>query len=675
MRIDNRLWWSVVTACAAWLTLGAVAVGGASAQNAPAAAAAGVPASAPAEPTAIRIWNSDIHDVDDKDLGGTPTISIASPRGGVFSAKVVAGGSGTIMGLKATASDLKGAGGAIPTGQVRVRYAVEWDQAMRGRWGRPKGEDVLLDQPPEEVPSGRMPIWVTVRVPKEAKAGAHSGTLTVEAKGNKPVAVPVKLEVLDWTVPAPQDYRTWTELVQSPDTLAVEYGVPLWSQKHWELTAQSLRLISGSGSRTIYLPLICQTNQGNEQTMVRWIKRGENQYDYDFSVLEKYLDLAAKELGKPKRVVLYAWDVLLTTPAARFTEPEANDSTWLKGEKERMRARAEQAKKGIPVTGWDPVTGKTDTIHLPLYTDPGSKALWGPVYKGIQERLANRGLEKAAILGMLSDWRPTKPEAAILDDLSGHMPWGSCSHHLRGAVERGTLGKLDGGGDVAMAMIALDYQFVYNPENGRMYGWKKPHVQLHCWQARQYFNAGTLSTARQEMECNITGGQRGIGHIGADFWPCVRNKAGARVGTVTDRWPQSYWHSMNIVDTMLAPGPAGPAATVRLQLFEEGQQECQARIAIESVLTDPAKKERVGAELAKRAQETLDERHRALYRAKGAGDEDFAPDAANRKYLYLFLQKWNAAKGNDWFVSSGWQKRTAGLFTVAGEMERAAAGP
>ena len=238
-------------------------------------------------------------------------------------------------------------------------------------------------------------------------------------------------------------------------------------------------------------------------------------------------------------------------------------------------------------------------------------------------------------------------------------------------MERKTLGKLENGGDVGMAMIALDYEFVMNPEKGRMYGWQKPYLVLHCWQARQYFNSGTLSTARGELECNITGGQRGLGHIGGDFWQCLKNKAGTgRVATVTDRWPQSYWHSMNIVASLLAPGPAGPVGTVRLELLREGIQECEARIAIESVLTDEALKGKLGAELAKTAQDTLDERQKALYRAKGVPEEDFAGEAVLRKYVDLFITRWNAPKGNEWFISSGWQGRTAKLFAAAGEVEK-----
>ena len=84
------------------------------------------------------------------------------------------------------------------------------------------GKDLLLESPPADPPGGKTPVWVTVKVPKDAKAGIYTGQLALG-----PASVPVKLDVQDWTLPDPQDYRTWVELVQSPDTLAVEYDVPL----------------------------------------------------------------------------------------------------------------------------------------------------------------------------------------------------------------------------------------------------------------------------------------------------------------------------------------------------------------------------------------------------------------------------------------------------------------
>jgi hypothetical protein len=125
--------------------------------------------------------------------------------------------------------------------------------------------DVLLEAPPAKVP-GEVEVWITVKVPKDAKAGDYQGAVRVAG-----TEVPLQVKVQDWILPDTQDYRSWVDMIQSPDTLALEYKVPLWSEKHWELIARSLRIMGQSGNKTLYIPLICHTNSGNEESMVRWI--------------------------------------------------------------------------------------------------------------------------------------------------------------------------------------------------------------------------------------------------------------------------------------------------------------------------------------------------------------------------------------------------------------------
>ena len=62
-------------------------------------------------------------------------------------------------------------------------------------------------------------------------------------------------------------------MIQSPDTLALQYGVPLWSDRHWELIGKSFDLMRPTGSRVVYVPLLRNTNQGNSESMVRWTKK------------------------------------------------------------------------------------------------------------------------------------------------------------------------------------------------------------------------------------------------------------------------------------------------------------------------------------------------------------------------------------------------------------------
>ncbi|MCK4601303.1 MAG: hypothetical protein KAU28_02475, partial [Phycisphaerae bacterium] len=255
-------------------------------------AASSAAAAEDAAAVTLRIWNSDLLDIDDagKTLGQTAPlrpISIVGVRNGWFSGKVVAGSSGPIKDLKTKISDLKSEGGMIPAAQVRIRYGTPWS-GMDRRYS-PQGMDILLESPPKD--RSTVPLWVTVKVPKKANPGTYKGELSVQAADGKAVKVPVELKVLDWTLPDTDGWKTWVELVQSPDTLAVEYDVPLWSDKHWQLIARSFKLIGEMGSRVVYVPLICHTNNGNEQSMVRWIARGEDGYGHDFSIMDKYLDL------------------------------------------------------------------------------------------------------------------------------------------------------------------------------------------------------------------------------------------------------------------------------------------------------------------------------------------------------------------------------------------------
>ena len=70
-----------------------------------------------------------------------------------------------------------------------------------------------------------------------------------------PVDLPVRLTVADWRGPDPADFATWIELIQSPDTLVLEYGLAPWSDDHLARIARSLDYARALGSRTLYAPL------------------------------------------------------------------------------------------------------------------------------------------------------------------------------------------------------------------------------------------------------------------------------------------------------------------------------------------------------------------------------------------------------------------------------------
>ena len=346
----------------------------------------------PPEPPGVRAYFSDIHDLYDQDFGPA-AIAMVGARNGTFNGKVCVASGEAVKGLKAVASDLKSKdGAAIPASRIQVRYAVAW---VKGTSPGGQGRNILLEAPPAEVgvTSGRalVPVWLSVSVPKDAKVGEYAGQLAIEAAGRKVADVPVKLAVRDWTVPDVQDWRTWIEMVESPETLAIEYELPLWSDKHFALISRAFRLIGQSGSRMVYVPMVCHTNLGNAETMVRWIKKGQT-YEPDYSLMDKYLDAAQKEMGQPKIVCFWAWDSWMNPPAEKYTTINENDSAYMKEEKAKLAARGELGAKGVAVTAFDPSTGKSEMVFLPKYASPEGKALWAPVWKTLRQKMKQRGL-------------------------------------------------------------------------------------------------------------------------------------------------------------------------------------------------------------------------------------------------------------------------------------------
>ncbi|MEX0745953.1 MAG: glycoside hydrolase domain-containing protein [Phycisphaeraceae bacterium] len=626
----------------------------------------------------LEVWRSDIHDPTDSPAGdGAAAVELAGTRNGAFSGKIVVSAAEALTGLKATASDLRHGSAVIPADAVRVRYAAPSDRNITGHNVRPTGNDVLLDAPPAG--QSKVPVWVTVRVPADAAAGAYVGELTVTAAGVSPVRVPVQLEVADWTLPDTQDYRTWIELLQSPDTLAMEYDVPMWSEEHWELIARSLELIGKTGSRVLYIPLICHTNMGNDESMVRWSANGGGAFEHDYAIMDRYLDLAEEHMGTPKLVVFFTWDVYLVAPDEEPVVDE-NASRYQQTQQRRARDRWELRNEGVPVTMLDAATGDARTGHVPRYTQPEGQAPWQALWDGLRERMRERGLQDTMMLGLSTDMRPTREQVTTLHKLSGGLPWASVTHHAQwleqGANSSGRKA-MHGIADIGYTVAALGYMRTINPAIDRSYAWQQDglHGRAIFWRF-SWFNSERLSTIRHEPEANITGNQRGVAHLGGDFWYVIEDRRGRRRATIAapSRHPQSHWRSLNIEAWMLAPGPEGAVPTARYMVFREGIQECEARIAIEAVLTDSRERSRLGDALADRAQAVLDERHLAIWRARGGSEEDLQQHGLMTAYrdIYQMIDTWDEDAGHQWFTASGWAQRTGELFGVAGEVQQRA---
>ena len=609
-------------------------------------------------------------------------LSLVGARNGSFSGKVVIESMSPITGVVASVSALNGksGGGVIPVSNIQLRYGKSWTIINK----RAVPADILFESPPSDVVPmydyknrAILPVWVTVKVPKDAKAGMYAGQVTVQG-----VSVPLNLDVQDWTLPDPQNYRTFTDFVESPDSLALEYNFPLWSEQHWHMIDRSFQLLQSCGGCTLYIPLIARTNFGNEQSMVRWIPRGENKYDYDYTVMDRYLDSAIKNMGKPKMVVFYVWDICMSADAMNRGLWDKNDATG--------KSRVSLLGKGPRVTALDAATKETSVLTLPRYEDAASKALWQPMFAEIRKRMEKRGLDKTMMLGLMPDLWPNKEEVTFWQSISGDIPWAIHGH--AGAREDVKIGKkgLYKVSDIGYAAFVYGLMYNVNPDKGRMYGWQQSSL-LTCYERGGAMNAASTLEMREVPAFAITGGQRGPGRLGGEFWPTVRNGKGVRSGPVYARYPENNWRNLDICDWFLAPGPDGPVATARLEALREGIQVCETRIFLEDALLDDAKKATIGADLAKRCQDALDVHHRAMWKTVWNNDEDLnaigaagggrfpveglwdALEKAGRKQGDFWgpnRGKWERVepqKGQAQFVI-GWQEREKKLYALAGEV-------
>jgi hypothetical protein len=623
-------------------------------------------------PAGVKVWNSDVLALDyDTSIPDRcellRPVTLAGARNGWFSGKVVLSSPAAIKGLKATAGDLKQGDQTIPAAQVRVRYAAPGgnitDEAAQ------KGASqlgYLLEAPLAEFPVSQVgggavvPIWITVKVPKDAKAGSYTGQVTLTLEGSPPIAVPVKVDVADWTLPDTQDYKTWVDLVESPDTLAVEYKLDLWSDKHFAMVAQAMDYIGEISSRMVYVPLICGTNFGNAESMVRWIKKADGTYDWDFSIMDRYLDMAEKHMGQPKIVVFQVWDSYVVDGKDVFNDKwfsnlsadQRKDEWFLNLKRRGDLIRETQAKYGISpqATVLDPVTKKVEAQYLFAYDTVQGKPIWQKLFVELKNRMQKRGLEKAMMIGMISDSWPTKEQTAAIDGFTGGLPWVVQSH--------------GGGGPppVGYSADVFHVNYLADLPKDRVYGWKRQNLSVEYRRFGE-LNTWPPATLRNFIEMNITGTQRGLGRIGADFWAPFKDKKGERSGYVWGRYPQSLWRNLDLYTYVLAPGPNGPVATNRYEYLREGLEECEARIAIERALTDESLKQKLGPELLKRCEDTLEERSRGMV-AGSTGLNVGGMRVITQPTCYWL----GRPAGHAWFLASGWQARQAKLFALAGDV-------
>jgi len=604
------------------------------------AGAAIVPNTGPLKGRGFRAWNQSIiqtvyiPDYPDPFAPLSP-LAVTAVRNGTFAAQVVVGDDKPIKGLKAVVSDLTGPG-TIPASAVQVRYAVA-DGASPGR-DQPPPFDSLEEFPPAEVPvyeehgGAVQPVWITVSVPTDAKPGDYTGTVTIAAEGVERVAVPLTLRVIDWALPHHNAFTARMDIVESPESVAMAYDVPLWSDAHFRLLDKTFSLLAPLAAKTLYITCIRRTHFGNEHAMVRWVRDDAGELQPDFTIAEKYLDVAVKHLGKVPGVILYCWEPISSMGHAGGA-----------GGASRM------SDKPILISVLDPGTGNLKGRKGPAWGTREAQAFWKRLTDGIAPVFEKRGLEKSLLFGLVGDCRPTEQ---AMNDIAAGVPngkWAVHSHYYCVNWQGHEMGMTNALWGIGCAPA--------DPARGYSFGWSNP--RWISYYPREMSLRSTLVEHRVKLESWLGArraytpfiakgmGPRGLGRLGADFWVVLKDSRGSLRSSLAGRYPESYWGQLNLnygIPYLLGKGTNGPVATVRSEAFRENIQEVEARIYIEKALLDDRAETLLGEDLVARCRTALDERIRMCLHAAG--------------------------EGQPWFISADWSNRTKMLFSLAAEVSR-----
>lgn len=571
-----------------------------------------------ARPGGVQVWTADAQDMVQAwhygDPNERPEVRLSAPRNATVSGVVVISSTDPLKSAKVTAGDLAGPGGVtIPASAVRVRYADYVDGART--FNHNQGFDGLLESPPAEVAvrdwapryyyempysllenkpvaGAMLPAWFSVRVPADARPGLYRGKVTASADGLEPTEVPVSVTVFDWRMPDAKDFVTHNNLYQSHESTALFYEIAPWSDRHFEMMGKVLAMSREIGNRICMVHLVRNAyHLGNRESMVRWIRRPDGSLARDYTIFDRYLDIYEKNVGKPGLLLLSVW-----VPGADVV-------------------RDGKLQNQLKVTTLDPATGETGELDVPAYGENEGLAFWKPVLDEVRERLRKRGWEDVAALGTGSDRQPTPETVTMFQRIWPEGVWMSSSHMNPRTY------RADDKESVPVwyreHVWSAGHLYVPGEKTGAYpRPWKRGRSDLEWGFMRAgvacisaLYESSRLTAWRMVAESTLQGNLTGVGRVGMDFWPIPtdgrRTRFLALSGDVGAHLGPSASTRMFVY-----PGPNGPIATTRFELFREGMQNREAMIFLQQSLDVGG----LDQELTGRINTLLDER--ATYYAR-----------------------------------------------------------
>lgn len=222
------------------------------------------------------------------------------------------------------------------------------------------------------------PVWLSIEVPSGITAGKYTGTITVNADTKYDLTI--SLNVLNHVLPPAKDWKYDFDIWQYPAPIARMHDVKLWSDEHFNLMRPYFETLAKAGQKVITANIIEQPwgldhVHFEDPTLVKWIKKKDGTWVYDFSLFDKYISFVMS-CGITQRINCYSM------------------ITW-----------------DLSFIYFDEAIGRNNTIVL----KPESKeyeAFWEPMLIAFTKHLKSKGLFDKTTIAM--DERPIESMKAVI---------------------------------------------------------------------------------------------------------------------------------------------------------------------------------------------------------------------------------------------------------------------
>jgi len=339
------------------------------------------------------------------------------------------------------------------------------------------------------------------------------------------------------------------QIEQSPYAVAGRYSVPLWSEEHFRLMEASFRHLGRIGCDWLFIPVLWNTELGNlRDSPLRWVRKGDGGLTFDYRIMDRYIDLAVKHLGRPRVICFLVMH----------------------------GGKSELIQVGLLAEKTGRIAPHDVSPDSPTYADH-----WRAFGRSLYAHMQRRGLEKSMYWGYMWDGEGDPNLSRVLLPVAPDVWWASGGHG-------------HGYRPIYKANSKI-YNVAYGIRSKK--GWKRSDI--HLLNPR---GGGTVlacggtsapATFRLVVDRALVAGCNGIGRIAADYWDNVYFR-GCKA-----------WHylipGMAVASYVLWPGPEGAESSQRFEILREGTQEGEARIFLEQAVD----RGKLPAELAGKVADVL----------------------------------------------------------------------